>query len=125
MIGHHEHMISDIAVGDAGRRGLGVFALWAFHEGEFIFRRRHGRVAPSADLWMLSDDERRHLCELGPKRASEGFPIETEVVTRASFFFPLAAISITLATPMQCEVVFESSHGETFIEGMRSRSTIS
>jgi SET domain-containing protein len=57
-------MISDVAVGGAGRKGLGVFALRTFQKGEFIFRRRHGRIVRSADQWQLSDDERRHLCEL-------------------------------------------------------------
>ena len=57
-------MISDIAVGDAGQRGLGVFALRTFHKEESIFRRRHGRIVRSSDLWLLSVDERRHLCEL-------------------------------------------------------------
>ena len=57
-------MISDIAVGDAGRRGLGVFALRDFRKGGFIFRRRHGRIVRGSDLSLLSDDERRHLCEL-------------------------------------------------------------
>lgn len=57
-------MISDIAVADAGRKGLGVFALRSFRKGEFIFRRRHGRVIRNSDLWLLSDYDRRHLCEL-------------------------------------------------------------
>jgi SET domain-containing protein len=57
-------MISDIAVGDAGRRGLGVFALRNFRKGEFIFRRRHGRIVRSSDVWLISDEDRRHLCEL-------------------------------------------------------------
>jgi len=30
MVGNHESEISDIAVGDAGRRGFGVFALRVF-----------------------------------------------------------------------------------------------
>ncbi len=64
MIGNHENTISDIAVGDAGRKGLGVFALRTFRKGEFIFRRRHGRIVRRSDLGLLSDDERRHLCEL-------------------------------------------------------------
>jgi SET domain-containing protein len=57
-------VISDIVVGDAGQKGLGVFALRAFRKGEFIFRRRYGRIVGASDLWLLSDEERRHLCEL-------------------------------------------------------------
>jgi hypothetical protein len=56
--------IADIAVRDAGRKGKGIFALRRFRRREFIFRRRHGRVVPNADLASLSDEERRHLCEL-------------------------------------------------------------
>jgi uncharacterized protein len=47
------------------QKELGVFALRAFSKGEFIFRRRHGRGVGSSDLSLLSDEERRHLCELG------------------------------------------------------------
>jgi SET domain-containing protein len=57
-------VISDIVVDDAGGKGLGVFALRTFRKGEFVFRRRYGRIVRSSDLWLLSDDERRHLCEL-------------------------------------------------------------
>jgi SET domain-containing protein len=57
-------VISDIFVGDATQKGLGVFARRAFNKGEFIFRRRHGRIVRRSDLWLLSDEERRHLCEL-------------------------------------------------------------
>jgi len=64
VVGHYECMISDIAVGDSGGRGLGVFALRAFRKEEFIFRRRHGRIVRSSDLWLLSHDEQRHLCEI-------------------------------------------------------------
>ena len=37
-------MISDVVVRDADAKGKGVFAQRAFQVGEFIFRRRHGRV---------------------------------------------------------------------------------
>lgn len=37
-------MITDIVVKEAGIKGKGVFALRDFARGEFIFRRRHGRV---------------------------------------------------------------------------------
>lgn len=56
--------IADIAVRDAGRKGKGIFALRRFRREEFIFRRRHGRTVRNADLASLSDEERRHLCEL-------------------------------------------------------------
>ena len=56
--------IRDVEVKHAGRKGLGVFARRAFREGEFIFRRRHGRVVRNSELASLSDEERRHLCEL-------------------------------------------------------------
>ncbi len=58
-------MISDIAVRDAGSKGEGVFALRNFREGEFIFRRRHGRVLPNREIPTLSREDQRHLCELG------------------------------------------------------------
>lgn len=57
-------MIGDIEVREAGPKGLGVFALRNFEPGEFIFRRRHGRIVANAELEALSDEERRHLCEL-------------------------------------------------------------
>jgi hypothetical protein len=57
-------MITHIAVREAGAKGLGVFALRDFRAGEFIFRRRHGRVVANRDIPMLSEDEQRHLCEL-------------------------------------------------------------
>jgi SET domain-containing protein len=56
--------IADIAVRDTGLKGKGVFAVRRFRREEFIFRRRHGRVVRNADLASLSDEERRHLCEL-------------------------------------------------------------
>jgi SET domain-containing protein len=57
-------VISDVEVRDAGRRGKGVFALRDFAPGEFIFRRRHGRVVTLEELDTLSDEDRMHLCEL-------------------------------------------------------------
>lgn len=57
-------MRQDVEVRDAGRKGLGVYALRAFRQGEFIFRRRHGRVVRNNEIAQLTDDERRHLCEL-------------------------------------------------------------
>jgi SET domain-containing protein len=55
---------SDIAVRDAGPKGKGVFALRAFRKGEFVFRRRHGRVVSKEKLGTLSAEDRRHLTEL-------------------------------------------------------------
>ncbi len=57
-------MVSDIEVRPAGGKGKGVFARRAFRKGEFIFRRRHGRVIPNRAILTLSQDERRHLSEL-------------------------------------------------------------
>ena len=63
-------MIEDIVVRDAGRKGLGVFALRQFRKGEFIFRRRHGRVVANADVRSLTREDRRHLCELDHTRSA-------------------------------------------------------
>jgi SET domain-containing protein len=57
-------VIGDVVVRDAGAKGQGVFARRAFRVGEFIFRRRHGRVIGSQDIGSLSEDDQRHLCEL-------------------------------------------------------------
>lgn len=57
-------MIGDVEVGAAGAKGLGVFARRDFAPGEFIFRRRHGRIVRNAEIGALSEEERRHLCEL-------------------------------------------------------------
>jgi hypothetical protein len=57
-------LIGDVAVRDAGRKGKGVFALRDFRKGEFIFRRRHGRVVKVSEIRRLSAEDRRHLCEL-------------------------------------------------------------
>ena len=43
-------MIEDVAVRDAGRKGLGVFALRRFEKGEFIFRRRYGPIVTNARI---------------------------------------------------------------------------
>ena len=57
-------MRTDIEVRDAGTKGKGVFALRSFRRGEFIFRRRHGRVVKDSGIPSLAEEERRHLCEL-------------------------------------------------------------
>lgn len=58
-------MIHDVEVREAGAKGKGVFAKRAFRKGEFIFRRRNGRRLTSAEIPMLSDEDRMHLTELG------------------------------------------------------------
>jgi SET domain-containing protein len=55
---------ADVEVRAAGAKGLGVFALRDFRAGEFIFRRRHGRVVRNDEIDRLTADEQRHLCEL-------------------------------------------------------------
>ena len=67
-------VIIDVAVRDAGRKGLGVFALRAFRKGEFIFRRRHGRIVANASIRSLSREDRRHLCELDYTRSAVLLP---------------------------------------------------
>jgi uncharacterized protein len=57
-------VIRDVEVRDAGSKGKGVFALREFREGEFIFRRRHGRVVANDALSSLLLEDQRHLCEL-------------------------------------------------------------
>jgi SET domain-containing protein len=56
--------MADVVVRETGDRGQGVFALRSFGPGEFIFRRRHGRVISMKDVHTLTDQERLHLCEL-------------------------------------------------------------
>ena len=63
-------MIGDVAVRAAGAKGLGVFALRDFAPGEFIFRRRHGRVVGVSEIALLSEEEQRHLCELDFQRSA-------------------------------------------------------
>lgn len=62
---YHRGVITDVAVGDAGAKGRGVFALRNFSAGEFIFRRRHAKVVDEAGIAELSPEEQMHLCELG------------------------------------------------------------
>ena len=57
-------MISDVEVRGAGAKGQGVFARRGFDAGEFIFRRRHGRVVSAAEIADLSPEDQLHLCEL-------------------------------------------------------------
>src|SRR5438270_11862360 len=57
-------MVADVEVRDAGVKGKGVFALRAFRRGEFIFRRRHGRIVRNDEVQQLTDEDQQHLCEL-------------------------------------------------------------
>lgn len=67
-------MIGDVEVRDAGAKGKGVFALRDFRKGEFIFRRRHGRVITTSEIRGLSREDRRHLCELDRERSAVLLP---------------------------------------------------
>lgn len=57
-------MIADIEVREAGKKGLGVFALRGFARGEFIFRRRNGPAIRYEDLERVPAEQREHLTEL-------------------------------------------------------------
>ncbi len=57
-------MISDVEVRDARSKGKGVFSRRDFLPGDFIFRRRHGKVVDAAGLNTLSPVEQMHVCEL-------------------------------------------------------------
>jgi hypothetical protein len=46
-------MIRDVEVRDAGSKGKGVFALRGFRRGEFIFRRRNGRVVTGDEIAIV------------------------------------------------------------------------
>jgi hypothetical protein len=67
-------MIADVVARRAGAKGMGVFARRGFAPGEFIFRRRHGRIVVAADVARLSEEERRHLCELDFDRTAVLLP---------------------------------------------------
>ena len=67
-------MITDVEVREAGPKGKGVFALRSFRRGEFIFRRRHGRVVHADQIPSLSAAERQHLCELDFDRSAVLLP---------------------------------------------------
>ncbi len=58
-------MICDVEVREAGAKGKGVFALRDFRKGEFIFRRRNGRVVTMAEIASLTEEDQMHLTELG------------------------------------------------------------
>src|SRR5687767_6809038 len=57
-------MIGDVEVRAAGPKGKGVYALRGFRKGEFIFRRRNGRVVSKAEIPTLSAEDQMHLTEL-------------------------------------------------------------
>jgi len=57
-------VIRDVEARNAGAKGLGVFARRDFAVGEFIFRRRHGKVVDRAGIARLTEEDRMHLCEL-------------------------------------------------------------
>jgi hypothetical protein len=57
-------MIDDVEVREAEGNGLGVFALRAFHKGEFIFRRRHMTPISNQEVPSLSANDQMHLCEI-------------------------------------------------------------
>jgi SET domain-containing protein len=58
-------VITDVEVREADSKGKGVYALRAFSEGEFIFRRRHTKVLRPEELEQASEWDRIHICELG------------------------------------------------------------
>jgi hypothetical protein len=67
-------MITDVIVKDAGPKGLGVFALRDFAPGEFVFRRRYGRILRNQEIGSLSEEDQRHLCELDWDRSAVLLP---------------------------------------------------
>ena len=67
-------MIRDVEVRPAGTKGLGVFARRPFARGEFIFRRRNGRVVDAAGVASLPADDVMHLTELGFDRYAVVLP---------------------------------------------------
>ena len=67
-------MITDVVVREAPPKGKGVFALRSFGKGEFIFRRRHGRVVTRAQEARLSAEDRRHVTELDFDRSAVLLP---------------------------------------------------
>jgi len=51
-------MMRDVIVKDAPGKGQGVFALRNFTKGEFIFRRRYGKMVAKGDIARLSEEDR-------------------------------------------------------------------
>src|SRR5437016_8936997 len=67
-------MITDVVVRDAPPKGKGVVALRSVRKGEFIFRRRHGRVVSRRHEAQLSAEDGRHLTELDFDRSAVLLP---------------------------------------------------
>lgn len=67
-------VIKDVELREAGAKGLGAFSLRAFKPGDFIFRRRHGRIVRNEHTGELSEDDQRHLCELDFERSAVLLP---------------------------------------------------
>jgi hypothetical protein len=57
-------VIADVEVRQAGAKGKGVFTRRSFRRGEFIFRRRHGKIVDTKGIEKLSSEEQMHMCEL-------------------------------------------------------------
>ncbi len=76
-------MIGDVEVRHSGSKGLGVFARRHLKPGEFIFRRRHGKVVDADGIAGLSPEEQMHMCELGWDRFEVLVPPGCYLTTRA------------------------------------------
>ena len=57
-------MIKDVQIGDAGKKGQGVFALKNFKKGTFVFRSLRGKIVHKKDSPKLTMDDRMHLNEI-------------------------------------------------------------
>jgi SET domain-containing protein len=57
-------VITDIEVRDTATKGKGVFALRHFAAGDFIFRRRRGRIISNSEIATLPAEVQRHLDEI-------------------------------------------------------------
>jgi hypothetical protein len=67
-------MIRDVEVSEAGSKGKGVFALRGFRRGDFIFRRRNGRVVTGDEIARLTPEDQMHLTELDWNRFAVVLP---------------------------------------------------
>jgi histone-lysine N-methyltransferase SETD2 len=67
-------VIADVEVRSAGLKGLGMFARKSFAKGEFIFRRRNGRIVDEAGIAALSPEDQMHLTELSFDRYAVVLP---------------------------------------------------
>ena len=57
-------MINDVKIGNAGKKGKGVFALKNFKKGGLVFRSLRGRIIYKKDIPKLTIDEKTHLNEI-------------------------------------------------------------